>query len=516
LEVFQAALAHHRNCADWLAVDIRALPKVAYRAWLERRQPAGWLTDETRHELTTLETVQLLEKVVRNQRLFCLHPSYGYLCEWFYVEPIGAVYELKPRGKNPLQIPPMTLAVMGANETFWTGAWPSELAPLVVVPNRHPSRWQRKFKRYGITPAPFYQDQLLAKWFSLSLDGWGVSLQQQGHWNEAGQRFKQALQLAPDNFSAQISLACNTNLQSGLKLGLAGVENVADQMGGLKHISLLMNNCGPFDDPILCYLLGCAFQKTGMWLQAAEQFERTRLLAPGSLAPELALVEIYTQLQFNDHARPLIDHLRDKTRNLPAGNPLELEVRLLEAGSWLAQTNPAKASVVMQSVLQQHPGDVQIANSVISACLAYGDYSNALQIVSTRLARMPDDVASLNLQADILIQSGHAADAIPVLDHILTLTNLPDIRLNRALARLSAQDFATAETDFQQLQQAGIEPGRVGYGLAMIAEHRRDTNRAQYYFRLCLTNTPPGSVLWQRASTCLQTLEAGSLAKSLK
>jgi tetratricopeptide (TPR) repeat protein len=516
LEAFQSALAHHRNSADWLAVDIHALPAVAYRAWLERRQPAGWLTDESRHELTAPETAQLLEKIARNHRLFCLHPSYGYLCEGFYLEPAGAVYEAKLRGKNPLQIPPMTPAVMGANETFWSNVWQTELSPLVIAPNRHSPGWQGKIKRYGITPARFYQDQLLAKWYSLSLDGWGVVLQQQGHWNEAGLHFKQALQLAPDNFSAQISLACNTNVQSGLKLGLAGVDNVADQMGGLRRISLLMNNCGPFDDPILCYLLGCAFQKSGMLLQAAEQFERTRILAPGTLAPELALAEIYTRLQFTDRARPLIDHLRDKAGNLPAGNPLELETRLLEADSWLAQTNPAKASGIMQSVLQQHPDDMQIANSIISAYLAYGDYTNALQIISKKLARTPDDMTSLNLQADILIQSGHAADAIPVLDHILTLTNLPDIRLNRALARLSIQDFATAEADFQQLQKAGTEPGRVGYGLAMIAEHRRDTNRAQYYLRLCLANTPPGSVLWQRASTCLQTLESGSQAKSLK
>ncbi len=516
LEAFQAALAHHRNSADWLAVDTHELPAVAYRAWLERRHPAGWLTDESRHELTAPETAQLLEKIARNNRLFCLHPSYGHLCERFYLEPAGAVYEFKLRGKNPLLIPPMTPAVMDANETFWTGAWQTELAPLVIAPNRHPSRWQRKIKRYGITPTPFYQDQLLAKWYSLSLDGWGVVLQQQGHWNEAGQRFKQALQLAPDNFSAQISLACNTNLQSGLKLGLAGVENVADQLGGLKRISLLMNNCGPFDDPILCYLLGCAFQKTGMLLQAAEQFERSRTLAPGTLAPELALAEIYTRLQFTDYARPLLEHLRDKTRNLPASNPLDLEVKLLEADSWMAQTNPIKASSVIQSILQQHPGDVQIANSVISAYLAYGDYTNALQIISTRLARMPDDVASLNLQADVLIQSGHAADAIPVLDHILTVTNLPVIRLNRALARLAAQDFAAAETDFQQLEKAGTEPGRVDYGLAMIAEHRRDTNQAQHYLRLCLVNTPPGSVLWQRATTSLQALESGSQAKSLK
>ena len=36
-----------------------------------------------------------------------------------------------------------------------------------------------------------------------------------------------------------------------------------------------------------------------------------------------------------------------------------------------------------------------------------------------------------------------------------------------------------------------MEPGRVSYGLAVIAEHRHDTNQAAHYLRLCLTNTPP-------------------------
>jgi Flp pilus assembly protein TadD len=516
LEAFQAALSHHWNRADWLAVDTRSLPTVAYRAWLERHQPAGWLTDESRHELTALETAQLLEKIAGNNRLFCLHPSYGNLFERFYLEPVGAVYEMKLRGKNPLLIPPMTTAVTDANDNFWTGVWQAELAPLVIASNRHSAGWQRETKRYGITSAPFYQDQLLAKWYSLSLDGWGVFLQQQGHWNEARLRLKQALQLNPDNFSAQISLACNTNLQSAHKLGLAGVDQVANQLGSFQRLDTILNNCGPFDEPVFCYLLGCGLQKAGMLLQAAEQFERTRMLAPGTLAPELALAKIYTRLQFTDYARPLLDHLRDKTRNLPANNPLDLEVKLLEADSWLAQTNSAKANNVIQSILQQNPGDVQIANSVISAYLAYGDYPHALQIIDTRLAQAPDDVASLNLQADIFIQSGHAADAIPVLNHILTLTNLPAIRLNRALARLASQDFEAAEIDFQQLEKTGTEPGRVDYGLAMIAEHRGDTNQTQYYLRLCLTNTPAGSVLWQKATISLQAFESASQAKSLK
>ena len=78
-------------------MDTHALPTVAYRAWLERRHPAGWLTDENRHELTPVETVRLLEQIARTNRLFYLHPSYGSFFERFYLEPTGAIYEMKLR-----------------------------------------------------------------------------------------------------------------------------------------------------------------------------------------------------------------------------------------------------------------------------------------------------------------------------------------------------------------------------------------------------------------------------------
>jgi hypothetical protein len=47
----------------------------------------------------------------------------------------------------------------------------------------------------------------------------------------------------------------------------------------------------------------------------------------------------------------------------------------------------------------------------------------------------------------------------------------------------------------------------------VIAEHRHDTNQAANYLRLCLTNTPPGTLLWREASARLQMLEPNSKAK---
>jgi tetratricopeptide (TPR) repeat protein len=513
LEVFQAALSQSRNRPDWLAVDTHSLPEVAYRAGLERRQPIGWLTDENRHRLTPLEMTRLLEQIARTNRLFYLHSSYGHFFERFYLEPIAAIYQMKLRGKNPLEIPPSPGAMTDANEIFWTDAWQKKMAPLVATSNRRRTVWQERILQIGFTPAPLYQDRLLAEWYSLSLDGWGVALQRQGRWNEARLRFEQALQLNPDNFSARISLACNTNHQSGLKLGLGDVDNVASQLGNSQRLGLVMNNCGPFDEPIFCFLLGCAFQQIGQPLQAAQQFERTRMLAPGALAPEFALAGLYTRLRFADRARPLINHLRDEAKNFPANSAMNLELALLEANSWLSQTNITSANNAFQSILQQHPDDAQIVNRVVGAYLAFGDFTNALQLVNAQLSKSPDDVPGLNLQAAILIQTGNVAAALPVLDHVLTLTNLPMARLNRAIARLACQDYAAAESDYHELEKSGTETGLVCYGLARIAEHRHDTNQAANYLRLCLTNTPPGTLLRREASIRLRMLEPSPGAK---
>ncbi len=510
LEVFQAAQAHRRKGTDWLAVNTRALSAVAYRARLERRQPAGWLSDKNRRELTPVETVQLLEQMARTNRLYFLHPSFGLLFERFYQEPTGAVYEMKLRGKNPLDRTPLSGPAIGANETFWTGVWQKELAPLAVATDQPQNGWQEIMQHLGFAPASCYQDRTLAEWYSVSLDAWGVALQRQGCWAEARVRFEQALQLNANNLSARISLACNTNLQTGTKMGLAGADRIASQLRNFQHLSAILNNNGPFDEPIFCYLLGCAYQKNDLLLQAAEEFARSRILVPDALAPEFALAEVYDRLNFADRARALIDHLRDETKKLPANNALDLEMALLDAYSWLAQTNPANASDALQLVLQQHPDNVQIANRVISAYLAFGDYTNALELVNEHLSEAPDDMVSLNNKAAILIVSGQASNAIPVLDRLLALTNLPAARLNRANARLAVQDYGRAEADYRELEKLHLDPSRVSYGRAMIAEHRHDTNQAMHYLRLCLSNTPAGTILWGQASARLQSLEHDS------
>ena len=504
LAVLQAALSAHPDQRDWVVVDTRLLSLKEYRAWLEHRQPAGWLTDETRHELTPAETVQLLEQIAQTNRLFFLSPTYGRIFEDFFLEPTGAIFEMKRRGKNPLELPPPTAAAIAANEAFWSAAWQKEIGQFVPVPDPPPSGWQKKI---GYTPAPRWQNLLLANWYSFALDSWGVTLQQQGRWPEARRYFAQALQLNTNNYSARASLICNSNLQSGLKQGLTDAGKLADQLDNPQRLFPVINSYGPFDDPVSCYLLALTLQKNGLRLQAVEQFERIWKLAPDVLPPKLALAELYNQLHLTERERPLLIQLREETKNLPANHVLALETARLEADYWLSQTNHARASSELETILQQRPDETQVASRVINAYLAFGDYTNALRLINAQLSKTPDDVHTLNSQAAILIQSGKAAAAIPVLDHILTLTNLVAARLNRANAQILCQNFAAAETDYRELEKSGAEPGRVNYGLAKIAEQHHDTNQAVIYFHACLTNLAPGTFLWRQATASLQTLE---------
>lgn len=508
LLVFRAALARRGRTADWLAVQAHALPQVEYRARLEQSRPAGWLTDASRHELTPVETVRLLEHVARTNRLFYLHPSYGLFLEAFYLAPTGSVYELKLRGRNPLEIPALGRDEQEANELFWNRLWENDLSSLATPP---PVGWRTRLAQYGFTPAPRDQDRVLADWYATALEAWAVTLQKAGRWREAQARFEEVLQLNTNNFSARLSLACNANLQAGREMAITD-SPLASELADLERMNLFLRNNGPFDTPPLDYVFGSELFDHGLLLQASEVLERTRQLAPNALAPEMVLAEIYNRLQMPDRSRALITRLREST-NAPYRGAFDLNLALLDSYSWLLQSNTANARDALQSVVKEHPDDPQIANRVVAAYLAFGDLTNAMQLIERRLANAPDDVASLNSKGMILLQSGQAAEAVPIWDHVLTLTNLPAARINRAFARMALQDFDSAKSELLALEQTGSSGGMADWGLAMVAEHAFDTNSARHYLQCCLTNTPTGGALWRQASARLRGLEPVAPAK---
>jgi tetratricopeptide (TPR) repeat protein len=511
LLVFQATLARRGEGPRWLPVDISSLPDPKYRARLERRRPSGWLTHTNQHELNPLEMLQLLGQVARTNRLFYLHPSFGYFFERFYLQPRGAVYAMKLYETNQLNAPPLPAAEMNQTEKFWDEAWPAELEPVSQTGSGRQASGatikEQLFQRLHLSTIPPQQSRLLGEWYSVALNGWGVELQRNGRWSEAHRRFEQAIALNTNNLVALLNLQCNTNLQTGRKMSLVGADLLAKRFEDAKWLSSILSRFGPFDDPVFCYLLGCVYQQRGLPRQAVQQLERARTLAPGVLAPELALAELYSRWRMDDKVFETVNRLRQQTQASPVKDMMDVKLSLLEARSWMSQTNPANARSVLQSVLKQHPADAQTLNLVLQAYLAFGDYTNALQLAADQAAREPDNVAALINQAAVLMQMRNFANAITLLNRSLSISNVPIARFNRAFAHLQTGNYPAAEADYLELEKSQVDPSRVQYGLGEIAWHRQDTNLAIHHFELCLSNAPAGSALGQEASERLQALK---------
>jgi tetratricopeptide (TPR) repeat protein len=500
LAAVQAALARHHEGRRWQTVHLPSLPSPDYRAALEREQPRGWMNDQTRHELKPVEQFRLFELLARTNRIFFLQPEPGrILFEQFYPSPTGAVAELKLYEPRQSSGPALPASALDDVEKFWDDAWLKKMAALRPPETHRPSLWfrlgEKLSRRFYLPPVPVPQTILLRQWYSISLNDWGVELQRSGRLPAAQRRFEQAQGLNTNNLLAAVNLECNTNLQAGNKFNLARVGELAARFKDLSQLTQLFNDCGQADEPALCFLLGRYCQMTGFPRQAVQGLERAKALAPAELPPDFALAEIYSRYRQDDKVFDLVKRLRMSLASLPTNEvgQAALEVDLLEARSWMSQTNAAKAQGILQSILTRHPDDPAAANLVLGAYMNLGDFTNALQLVTRRLASEPDNLEWLNNQAGILLLLDQASNAIAILDRALAVTNAPTLRLNRARAYFQNHDLPAAAAEYHQLENEPVDAFRVHFGLANIAEQTHDTNLAIHHFEICLTNLPPAS-----------------------
>ncbi len=405
-------------------------------------------------------------------------------------------------------LPPETVA---AGEKFWDLEWSEHLAALVSNEART-SKLEKFFKnRLLLVPARSEAPSQLAAWYSALLVDWGVTLARTGHDAAAQKRFEQAVQLNTDNLMARVNQLANSNRLAGKTLSLGDGSALVQKFRNIQQIALVINAGGDVDEPALRYVVGNACLAAGWPRQAWAEFDRAATLAPEAVMPQLALAQIYSRLRFHDEVFAATKKLRAKVDATPAGKALEMELALLEARSWMSQTNAAQAEKVLSAVLANYPDDVPLAEAVFRSYLAFGDSAGALRMIEAQLAKNPDSVPALNNQAALLIQSGRAAEAIPVLNRALALTNVPSIQLNRAIAQVQLRNLDAAEKDYRQLTNAAVDQFSVHYGLSQIAELRRDTNAAIRHLEFCLTNAPAGGAKWQEVNARLQALGKSQL-----
>ena len=510
--VLRTAMSKAEN-QRWQVVSSTSLITPAYRAQLEREHPRGWTTAGTDHYLGLMELLQLLDQLARTNQMFYLHPAYGYFFDAFYLVPHGAVYEMKRYGENladNLNPPSLDAESIAAGEKFWDSAWRKSILSTSEVLAHHPRDFLDSFFFCLNTEKPKEnQSRLLGQWYAMDLNHWGVVLQQLAQLPAAQKRFEQAVETATNNRAASFNLACNTNLQAGTKMNLGGVSALTSSLRSRQQLNSLLDRYGPFDEPNFCYVFGLAYAQAGLFRQAMQSYERALALAPDAPASGIALARLYSKWHVDDRVFSTIKQIRENPKSRAALDDIfDTELALIEAKTWAAQTNLSKAGEVLEAVRQRYPQDERIREMVTQTYMAYGDYPNALRCANEVVAARPDNPDALATQAFVLLMMNRPEQALPVLDRILSVTNSPKARLNRAAAYTQLGKLAEAEADYKLLASYPDGAYQLNYGLAEIAIKRHDTNNAIQHLELCVLYSKPGSSQWQEAKSHLTFYKA--------
>src|SRR5439155_14084273 len=126
--------------------------------------------------------------------------------------------------------------VIAENEDFWSRADAQAIKPLlttVTPPPRQaqPALMDRLTQMAHLEPEPNRDALTLASFYSRALDYWAVELQKCGELRKEAAHFERALELNPDNVTAQVNLECNRSLQAGTKTTVQMSKAATDSFG---------------------------------------------------------------------------------------------------------------------------------------------------------------------------------------------------------------------------------------------------------------------------------------------
>lgn len=525
LTVLQAFLAQQRPAKPCVLVDTQLLPWAAYQASLRRRygrrwpdpRAAGAASNDVAHAKTEASwddtaLVNLVAGLVRSNRVFYLHPSFGYYFEHFYGEPRGLIYELKLHSPKRLERPPFTAADLDAGEAFWKDATETTLRPLLqqVAAAEHPAGFRRQLREVARfrMPAPD-EARVLGIWYGSVLNFWGVALQRSGRLAEAKERFELVRELNPDNRPAELNLQCNSNLLARQTLAVVYSPSIEDQFGKYRDWNKIMRDNGPFDEPSFCYYLGLTFIQNGLLRQGGQQLDRVKALAPGDLSSRVILASLFRSWEMPDQALALAAEIRAEPRLQPLRGINEAAVVFLEADAYLDQTNLVKAASLIRSLLAAHPNDVELVNRAALSYAEHRRYADAFRLIDHQLQLTPDDVSALATKGYLCIRAGDFTNAIPPLTRALSLTNSYQVVFNRAIANLKTDQLGAAEADYQRVLAAFPNARQVYFGLGEIAFRRKDAKAAARYYHGYLSNSVPDTAEARFVAARLAALELG-------
>jgi len=393
---------------DYVVLDCSALASPDYHRYLARRYGDRWPVHppkDMHQRFVDMDLIALMSNLAISNRLYYLHPSFGYYFELFDPEPHGLVYRLNFCSTNTIAAPALTPQLVAENEAFWAKAQQTTLESLLpaIAPHNStnlPMFLRRLTTRLHLEPEVNRDAIDLVAFYSRALDWWGVQLQRGGALDKAQTRFNLARDLNPDNIAAEINLESNHSLQIGQKLPL-GSGSVEDRFGRRRRWDQVLSENGPFDDAAFCFRQGVVFSQGKLFRQAAHELARVQFFAPEALEPRLLLAKMNVLRGFPMEALRIVGEVRAQAQLVGLGRSNLTQVLLVETAAHLDRKDVPSAEGVIRAAMAQSSTNLDILTMAARVYLNYGIISNALSSIRLALEQQPGDTTLLLMAAQI-------------------------------------------------------------------------------------------------------------------
>jgi tetratricopeptide (TPR) repeat protein len=524
--LLQSWAARNGKTKDYVFVDAAAkapngalgpLKFPEYHRFLKRSYPQGWpvlVPKGFNQPVDDDFLIQLALRLAATNSIYYLHPSFGYYFEFFYAEPHGLAYKLRPYPADALVSPPPPKELIDENINFWERADKSALKPLVaaIAPTirpENPSLIDQLLAHAHLAKEPNHDANVVAGFYSRALDYWGVELQQLGRLTNAAALFARAVELNPDNIVAQTNLQCNIKLQAGREsTSHLSRSSVEDEFGKSRSWDAVIAENGPFAEPNFCFEEGVALVRNNMQHQAAQQFDRVKALAPNDLQARLWLAQLYVVNHLPSKALQLVTEIRAHPAVFTVPFTNRTEMLFVEASTHFSNGDSKAAQAAVESALKQYPDDQELLEIATQVYITFKSYTNALGTIEQQIKLSPTNMTALVNMGNVCIWLGKFEQAIAPLTRALMVdTNNPYALLDRGIANLRIDDLDAAQEDYERLQKVLPTNPRVNYGLQEIAYRRKDTNAAIQYCQLYLASAQTNSAEAKKIAERLKELK---------
>jgi tetratricopeptide (TPR) repeat protein len=502
LFLLESALTQAGRSQNCLFLDTGALAWPDYHRFLKKKRH-DWpsVASKNIQQIGDVDLIRLVASLAQSNSVYYLHPSFGYYFEVFYAQPQGLLYQLNLYPTNRLLAPAVDKELLGKDIAFWNQFDDTVLKPLVSdvsVPEtgQAPSPFQRVAHLAHLANEPNRDASLLARFYSRSVNGWGVDLQRAGQQGQAGPWFRRALELNSENAIAQVNLDFNADLLAGRKSVATANKTMDEQFRKYHSWDQVMRDNGPFDEPSFCYAQGWAFLQGGNYRQAAEEFARVITLAPDNLPSRLLLAQIYTSVRMPDDALKIAQDVRAAPAVFGLSRTNEPQVLAVEVSGYLAKDDLKRTEEIVDTALKKYPNDEGVLATVAKAYMDFGRYTNALPLLEQQLKIRPDNQDALLSKGNACLQIKAFDQAIEPLTRVIQTETTNFTKLHymalfmRAKAYLNSGKLDEAQSDYEVLQKALPTEFPVYYDLGEIAYRRKDTRLAIEHYQHYLANVP--------------------------